>query len=86
MWIGFFFTGSIREIPDFIEILIDEGGFILGPFGGRIQQRLLKKEWQGVIHGWKLIWEEWYSVPWISESRKEDFLIHCSLLMSLRML
>ena len=41
------FTGSIREIPDFIELLIDEGGFILGPFGGRIQQRLVKKEWQG---------------------------------------
>ena len=41
------FTGSIREIPDFIEILIEEGGFILGPFGGRIQQRLLKREWQG---------------------------------------
>ena len=35
------------EIPDFIELLIDEGGFILGPFGGRIQQRLVKKEWQG---------------------------------------
>ena len=41
------FTGSIREIPNFIELLIDEGGFILGPFGGRIQQRLMKKEWQG---------------------------------------
>lgn len=41
------FTGSIRRIPDFIELLIDDGGFILGPFGGRINQRLMKKEWQG---------------------------------------
>ncbi len=41
------FTGSLREIPDFVELLIEEGGFVLGPFGGRIQQRLLKKEWQG---------------------------------------
>ena len=43
------FTGSVREIPHQIELLIEEGGFVLGPFGGRIQQRLLKKEWQGDI-------------------------------------
>ncbi len=41
------FTGSVRDMPKQIELLIGEGGFVLGPFGGRIQQRLLKKEWQG---------------------------------------
>ncbi len=40
-------TGSIREIPLEIEGAIEEGGFVLGPFGGPIQQKLLKKERQG---------------------------------------
>ena len=41
------FTGSVRNMPPQIELLVEEGGFVLGPFGGRIQQRLLKREWQG---------------------------------------
>ena len=41
------FTGSIRNMPSQIELLIEDGGFVLGPFGGRVQQRLLKREWQG---------------------------------------
>ncbi len=40
-------TGSIREVPEEIENLVQEGGFILGPFGGRIHQRLIKREMQG---------------------------------------
>ena len=39
-------TGAVREIPDFLNISSREGSFILGPFGGNIQQRLLKKEKQ----------------------------------------
>ena len=39
-------TGAVREIPDFLNISSQEGSFILGPFGGNIQQRLLKKEKQ----------------------------------------
>ena len=59
------FTGSIRNMPSQIELLIEEGGFVLGPFGGRIQQRLLKREWQGGS-GMKPIWEVWFSGHWIS--------------------
>ena len=40
-------TGSIREVPGEIEGLVQEGGFVLGPFGGRIHQRLIKREMQG---------------------------------------
>ena len=40
-------TGSIREIPLEIQGIVQDGGFILGPFGGPIQQKLLKKERQG---------------------------------------
>ena len=39
-------TGAVREIPDFLNYNSQEGSFILGPFGGNIQQRLLKKEKQ----------------------------------------
>lgn len=40
-------TGSVRDIPDTIEHLVIDGGFVLGPFGGPVHQRLLKKEKQG---------------------------------------
>lgn len=43
-------TGAVREIPHYLDLLIEEGGFILGPFGGHLNQRLLKREWQG--GGW----------------------------------
>ncbi len=39
-------TGSVREIPITIEDLVLDGGFVLGPFGGPVHQRLLKKEKQ----------------------------------------
>ena len=41
-------TGAIREIPLSVAGLVDDGGFVLGPFGGPIQQQLMKKERQGV--------------------------------------
>ncbi|MAH98612.1 MAG: hypothetical protein CMA12_04615 [Euryarchaeota archaeon] len=44
-------TGSIRRIPESIEEMVLDGGFVLGPFGGPVHQRLLKKERQG---------EEWF--------------------------
>ena len=37
-------TGAVREVPNFLDYNTREGLFILGPFGGNIQQRLLKKE------------------------------------------
>ena len=40
-------SGSVREIPETIEHLVIDGGFVLGPFGGPVHQRLLKKEKQG---------------------------------------
>ena len=42
-------TGAVREIPQYLDLLIEEGGFILGPFGGHLNQRLLKREWQGGV-------------------------------------
>jgi len=42
-------TGSVREIPEGVEHLVIDGGFVLGPFGGPVHQRLLKKERQGEI-------------------------------------
>ena len=39
-------TGSVRSIPDWIGSLVHEGGFVLGPFGGPVHQRLVKKEKQ----------------------------------------
>ncbi len=40
-------TGSVREIPENIERMVVDGGFVLGPFGGPVHQRLLKRERQG---------------------------------------
>jgi len=40
-------TGSVREIPETIEHMVVDGGFVLGPFGGPVHQRLLKREKQG---------------------------------------
>tara|TARA_B100000686_G_C16760782_1_gene958524 strand:- start:1286 stop:2266 length:981 start_codon:yes stop_codon:yes gene_type:complete len=40
-------TGSVRRIPESVEQLVLDGGFVLGPFGGPVHQRLLKKEKQG---------------------------------------
>jgi len=40
-------TGSIRELLPDIGNLVEEGGFVLGPFGGPVHQRLLKRERQG---------------------------------------
>ena len=44
-------TGAIRRIPESIEKTEKDGGFVIGPFGGPVHQRLLKKERQG---------EEWF--------------------------
>ena len=43
-------TGAVREIPQTVAGMVEEGGFVLGPFGGPIQQNLLKRERQG--DGW----------------------------------
>jgi len=40
-------TGSLREIPNWIENRLEEGGFILAPLGGRTHQKLVKRERQG---------------------------------------
>ena len=40
-------TGAIRELLPDVENLVGEGGFVLGPFGGPVHQRLLKRERQG---------------------------------------
>lgn len=40
-------TGAVREVPLTVEGMVEEGGFVLGPFGGPIQQTLLKRERQG---------------------------------------
>ena len=40
-------TGAVREIPLTVAGVVEEGGFVLGPFGGPIQQNLLKRERQG---------------------------------------
>ncbi len=40
-------TGAVREIPLTVAGMVAEGGFVLGPFGGSIQQTLLKRERQG---------------------------------------
>ena len=39
-------TGAIRELLPDVENLVGEGGFVLGPFGGPVHQRLLKREKQ----------------------------------------
>ncbi len=40
-------TGAVKEIPLTVAGMVEEGGFVLGPFGGPIQQTLLKRERQG---------------------------------------
>ena len=40
-------TGAIKETPLIVAGMVEEGGFVLGPFGGPIQQTLLKRERQG---------------------------------------
>ncbi|MFL2493895.1 MAG: protein-L-isoaspartate O-methyltransferase family protein [Candidatus Thalassarchaeum sp.] len=40
-------TGAIRELSTDFENLVGQGGFVLGPFGGPVHQRLLKRERQG---------------------------------------
>ena len=40
-------TGAVRELLPDIKNLVEEGGFVLGPFGGPVHQRLLKREKQG---------------------------------------
>ena len=40
-------TGSVRTLLPEIEALVEDGGFVLGPFGGPMHQRLLKREKQG---------------------------------------
>jgi len=40
-------TGAIRELLPDVENLVGEGGFVLGPFGGPVHQKLLKRERQG---------------------------------------
>jgi protein-L-isoaspartate(D-aspartate) O-methyltransferase len=40
-------TGAVRELAPEVEMMVEEGGFVLGPFGGPLHQRLLKRERQG---------------------------------------
>jgi len=40
-------TGAIKELLPDVGNLVGEGGFVLGPFGGPVHQRLLKRERQG---------------------------------------
>jgi len=40
-------TGAVREIPEILNVILQDNAFILGPFGGTVQQRLLKREKYG---------------------------------------
>ena len=40
-------TGSLTELPPWVENRAADGGFIIAPLGGRIAQRLIKREKQG---------------------------------------
>lgn len=40
-------TGAVRGLAPEVESMVEEGGFVLGPFGGPLHQRLLKRERQG---------------------------------------
>ena len=40
-------TGSLTELPSWVDNRIADGGFIIAPLGGRIAQRLIKREKQG---------------------------------------
>ena len=39
-------TGSIREIPKWIDTRLHDGGFVIAPLGNRFGQRLIKRERQ----------------------------------------
>lgn len=43
-------TGSLTEIPKWLEERIGEGGFVIAPMGGRAAQRLVKRERQGDLY------------------------------------
>ena len=59
-------TGSVRG-PNSIGELVIDGGFVLGPFGGPVHQRLLKREKQG--GDWfDTDLEEKFSDRWMLES------------------
>ena len=40
-------TGAVRRLVPEVESIVEDGGFVLGPFGGPLHQRLLKRERQG---------------------------------------
>ena len=40
-------TGSLPNLPNWLENRITDGGFVIAPIGGRVAQRLLKRERQG---------------------------------------
>ena len=40
-------TGSLTELPNWLERRISEGGFAISPMGGRLSQRLIKRERAG---------------------------------------
>jgi hypothetical protein len=40
-------TGSLTELPTWVEDRVADGGFVIAPLGGRIAQRLIKREKQG---------------------------------------
>ncbi|MDP6742341.1 MAG: hypothetical protein QF807_07000 [Candidatus Thalassarchaeaceae archaeon] len=40
-------TGSLPNLPNWLENRITDGGFVIAPIGGKVAQRLLKRERQG---------------------------------------
>lgn len=40
-------SGSLKKIPSWLEDALTEGGFIIAPLGGEVNQRLTKREKQG---------------------------------------
>ncbi|MBS72418.1 MAG: hypothetical protein CMO20_05665 [Thermoplasmata archaeon] len=40
-------SGSLPHLPKWLESRVAEGGFVIAPIGGRVAQRLLKRELQG---------------------------------------
>ncbi len=40
-------TGFLTELPTWVEERVADGGFVIAPLGGRIAQRLIKREKQG---------------------------------------
>ena len=41
-------SGSLKRIPGWLEESLSEGGFIVAPLGGEVNQRLVKREKQGL--------------------------------------